>query len=299
MKFAITGATGFIGKHLISSLVNRGYAVVAIDLPTKLSTVDDYIDNLKVSGYSFGRHNSTLIELRPCDLLGQYEPKRLIEGSDILVHLAGLSNPRQASLNPNLAERVNVDITRRLTETGAPILFASTYLLYKPRNQEFKPNEDTPIGENLPAYERTKLEAEKLIMTSKDYVICRLTNNYGNGQSSGFLVPDAISKIKNAEGPVEIFNPETVRDFIFVGDTINGLIAIIESCQRGVFNIGSGESHTIKEMYDTIGNQLGNKVGYVAQSAEKTFLVADISRLRPIGWNPKTSIEAGIELALR
>ena len=119
MKYAITGASGFIGRHTAASFINNGYSVALIDVPQRLlTTPQEFVLGLGTLGYKLEKTATDLVNLRPCNLLGNYNIDELLEGFDVVVHLAGLSNPRQARDNPQMASRVNSGITQRLLESG-------------------------------------------------------------------------------------------------------------------------------------------------------------------------------------
>lgn len=299
-KYAVTGAAGFIGKHVVVALVNRGYNVVLIDVPDRIRTREEFIDELQRTGYKLKQSEHSLIELRPRDLSDDFDSEEVLEGCDAVVHLAGLSNPREANQKPDIARRINVDITKRLLNAERYFVLASSYLLYRPRGVSFQASEETPIGNDLPPYEQSKLLAEKAVSAGGNNLICRFANNYGPGQANGFLVPDAIQRIKISQRPVEIFNPESVRDFVFAQDTASGLVTLVEDSYVGVFNIGSGEGRTVQQVYDMIKKRLGKPtLEFVVISDEKTFLVADIGKIKQVGWQPQISLENGIERTLR
>ena len=302
MKYAITGAAGFIGRHAVASFIQMGYRVVLIDVPQRLPTAaEEFVDGLGSLGYKLGRNSCDLVESRPCNLLGDYNVGKLLEGCDVVVHLAGLSNPREAIDNPQMATRVNSGITQRLLDSGRRFVLASTYLLYRPRTAEFRPSEKTPIDDNdLHPYEKSKLEAERLVSSHRDYLILRFANNYGPGQAAGFLVPDVIQRIKDSQDSIKIYGPDSVRDLIFVQDTVSALIYLISGGYTGIFNIGTGKGHSIRHVNEVIGRQLGKgSLEFQIENDEKTFLVADITKIQEIGWQSSTSLEQGIEITLR
>lgn len=299
-KYAITGAAGFIGRHVAVAFINRGYKVVLIDVPHRLRTREEFVGELSNIGYGLKRAEIGLMELRPRNLSDGQDTEEVLDGCDAVVHLAGLSNPRKANQEPDIARRINVDITIRLLNAGRYFVLASSYLLYKPRETPFKANEETPVEADLPPYEQSKFLAERAVSELGNNLVCRFANNYGPGQAHGFLVPDATQRIMSSQGQVEIFDPESVRDFIFVRDTAAGLATLVEKNCAGVFNIGSGEGHTIRQVYDIIKNRLGRPaLEYLEKSNTIRFLVADVGKIKRAGWQPSISLEEGIERTLR
>ncbi len=298
MKYAITGAAGFIGRHIVAECTRRGYKTVLIDLPGRLTAVERYLEELVPLGYEFGHSTHDLLEVRACDLLEAYNPEELLDGCDIAIHLAGMSNPRQAAQDPDMAKRINVGITERLL-TGRRFVLASTQLIYGIRPVPFKASEDTPASDNLQAYEQSKLEAEKAVANQENHLICRFANNYGPGQDLGFLVPDVIQRVKDSKDSLGVYNPRATRDFIFVGDTVSGLFHLIEGGQKGIYNIGTGNGTSVGEVYDCIARQLGRDFRYSIISDEESFLVLDTRKINSLGWEPRIPLEEGIRLIVK
>ena len=90
-SYAITGAAGFIGRHTIAALIQNGQKVIAIDVPGKLITPDGFVEDLTRLGYNFGASTvSDLITVRPCDLLHDFQPDEVLDGSDVVIHYAGI-----------------------------------------------------------------------------------------------------------------------------------------------------------------------------------------------------------------
>jgi nucleoside-diphosphate-sugar epimerase len=130
-------------------------------------------------------------------------------------------------------------------------------------------------------------------------VIIRPFNVYGPGQSTQFLIPMIIEKV-NLRKEIEVKDLNPKRDFIFVEDLVNAIIASIKlDTGFHIFNIGSGLSYSVAEIIEHIqrieGTSLSVKSFAETRPGEILETKADISKAKKIlGWSPKWSIESGI-----
>lgn len=234
-KIIVTGSSGFVGKHVVSSLKESGLQVVEVD-------------------YNNG-HDLT----NPACL-------NFVSDFDYIVHLASRSFVPESFQNPFIFYRDNYLMTLNVLEAArkaeAQVIFFSSYL--------YGPPEYLPIDENHPLaphnpYAQTKLICEKLCEGYNrdfglDIVVFRPFNIYGKGQNESFLIPCIVKQA--VLGTIKLKDPRPKRDFIHVLDVVSAVKKVIELQLKGylVFNLGSGKSYAINEVTKLISEAIGKEL---------------------------------------
>ena len=274
MRLLITGSDGFIGNRLIKEFddvkgvdVNKGYDITNID---------------------------TIISL------GDF---------DCVVHLAAIANIAFSVKNPKQTYKVNVDGTKNVLEMCRKndirkIVFPSTAYRYgKPKY--------VPIDENHSVrpsspYAKSKIMCEKLIQEYSDnygikYVILVLFNVFAENGNKEMVIPFIINQIKEDRNVV-VKNLDSKRDFIYISDVVDAFKKAITFGENDVFNIGSGKSHSVKEIIQILiqisGKNLSFKSRNIINKDNPNEVYADISKAKSVlGWKPKVGIKEGLGLA--
>jgi nucleoside-diphosphate-sugar epimerase len=274
MKSVVTGY-GFIGRHLVDALTRRGDEVVVIEkrdvqLPKGAIRAD----------------------------------ARYIEGPivcDNVFHLAGLTNYAYCEANPLECIEANVmstmNVIRKVRPTGKFVL-ASSAAVYIPNDMPLRENH--PIGPRS-VYGASKRAAEILVEAGCDrFLIARFFNVYGPGQSLSFIVPQLVHQA-GEEGRITIRNRDTYRDYIYIADAVEALLAGTDAKSNMVMNIGTGQRTSTGELAETIASLLGNiqvVSGKTYDSYSPRALCAEISRARALGWEPKFSLREGVRATI-
>ena len=278
MHIVLTGGSGFVGKKLTNLLESNGYTITNLDLDL---------------GYDISNW-STVSE---------------IDGFDILIHLAARSYVPESYQRPREYYNTNVIGTLNALElcriNNAKMIFTSSYVYGIPSSIPI--NETHPLAAVNP-YAETKLCGESLCKAySRDFkipsLILRPSNIYGPEQTGDFLIPTIIKQIES--GTIHLKDARPKRDFIFIDDLVKAYLAIIQSSlgETEVFNIGSGESHSVMDVAQTINKLCGNslKIEY-ADSDRKIEIMEtryDISKIKKLtGWYPETNLETGLKTIL-
>lgn len=173
------------------------------------------------------------------------------------------------------------------------IIYASTLLLYP--DSPHKQDEDSLL-KPINNYEKSKLKEEQLLQSyakthNTKLCIVRLTNVYGNVKNRG-IVQKIFTAILNNEQLTINGSGNQLRDYTFIEDVINPLQHLILSSQNKsveIFNICSGEAHTLNEVISIIEEITGKKLKRVKGEAikEKTMIIGDntkivrLSRIKP------------------
>lgn len=271
----VTGATGFVGKRLVSRLTNLGYQVVPISRKLGLDICS----------------KETLENIGPFDYMIHLAARTFVPDS--------YSDIEKFFLTNVLGTLNCLELCRN---SAASMSFASSYV--------YGPPAYLPIDELHPVnpwnpYAVTKIMAEDLCkMYSQEFdvptSIFRIFNIYGPGQKSEFLIPKIIEGINRGSLVLETSTPS--RDFVFVDDAIEALLIPLKQQIPGneIFNVGSGESYSVDEVVRKVVENSGKsiKLRYLERErrAEIPDVIADISRLSKFGWKPKTSLDEGLIL---
>lgn len=282
----VTGGAGFLGSHLVDRLTELGARVRVLD-------------NLSAANATRNGH----AEFIRVDVLDADQVAAAVRGSDVVFHLAAISNPRACNANPGLAFDVNVAGTKRVLEAarGARrVVFLSSAAVYGDPVR-------LPIDESHPlngqdVYALSKLAAEQVCRmyarAGLPVTIIRNFNTFGPRQSPEFLIPQVITQAVQT-GRVEIWNREPVRDYLYVDNLVDALRAVVESeaTVGEVLNVGSGVGTRTGDLAERLSLLLG--VPFTCLDKPVTGsreLVADTQKLRRLaGWQPIVPFEVGLE----
>jgi UDP-glucose 4-epimerase len=248
-KAVVLGAGGFIGVHLVNELTAQGYDVVCFDL----KSAPDWPDSaIKIQG-DFHKP--------PLELLDQMD-------NAIVFHLISVTRPSMDT--ERIADAINQDLvaTVQCLESTKQknirwVFVSSGGTIYGDAGTE-PITEDTPPNP-ICSYGLIKLTLENYFslyrrLCGTDYVVVRPSNPYGPGQDplrGQGLIPCLIYKALQNE-PVEIWGDGTVvRDYIYISDTIDGIIAAATRGHSGeIYNIGTGIGHSINQLIDLMKHEL-------------------------------------------
>lgn len=305
MKILITGGAGFIGSHLAKKLVERGDEIVIIDNFNSVS-YDPKIkhDRLKIllknTPYRFYRG-----DIRNQKLLNKIFQK---EKFDKIVHLAALAGVRHSLKNPGLYEEVNIKGTINLLDLAVKykiknFVYASSSSVYGNNKKQPFPESDS-VDLPISPYAASK-KADELFAHVYSHIYGLRTTGlrfftvygpWGRPDMALFLFTDAIVNNK----PIKVFNyGKMSRNFTYVDDIISGTITILDAnLQYEIMNIGGDREDSLLKFIEVIEKNLGKKAKkkmLPIQPGDVPSTVADIRKLRKIGWKPTTRIEEGIK----
>ncbi|MCM2266186.1 MAG: SDR family NAD(P)-dependent oxidoreductase [Elusimicrobiales bacterium] len=302
-KVFITGGSGFIGSHLTERLVTSGAKVTALLEYTPYNDLG-CLRHLPKSVLSH-------IELAPGDLRDPEMIKKLLRGKDVVFHLGALVGIPYSYVNPREVFEVNATGTLNLLlaarDAGASkVVTTSTSEVYG--TALYTPiDEDHPLQAQSP-YSASKIAADKVAEAfHKTYGVpvatLRPFNTYGPRQSDRAIIPTIIIQaLRKKQITLGSLTPR--RDMNYVLDTVDGFIKTAESPKAigQAINIGTGRDISVGELAAAILKVTGKKARIVTTSARKRpkgsevmQLLCDNSRAKElIGWEPKTSLEAGL-----
>ena len=288
-KVIVTGASGFIGKHTLNTLIQKDFEVHAVSSQLQPQT------NGVVKWYQ--------VNLLDANQTKEFFSK--IQATHLL-HFAWYAVPGkywQAEEN-FLWVQSSLELLRSFYQQGGKrAVMAGTCAEYDWRYgycSEFV----TPRQPNTP-YGICKQALQEMVKSYSD--INQLSSSwgsiffpYGTYEHPNRLVSSVI--ISLFQGKVaQCSHGNQIRDFIYVQDVADAFVALLESDVTGVVNVGSGKPLSIKDVVYKIADKIGRrdliKLGAIASNPiEPALLVADISRLsNEVGWQPQFNLDQGLD----
>jgi UDP-glucose 4-epimerase len=290
-KAVVTGGAGFIGSHIVDELLKRGHEV-------------HVIDNF-VAGKSEDRINpkATYHEL---DVRERTKIAPIIEGADVVFHLAALPRVQFSIDNPEESHDVNINgtlnvlLAARDGKVGKVVYSASSSAygdqLVLPLSEEMLPQPKSPYA--LQKYVGEHYCRIFSAIFGLPTVSLRYFNAYGKRADPNGPYAQAIIKFLNfrKQGmPLTVTGDgEQTRDSVHVSDIVRANMLAYEKDTVGqgeVINIGSGRNASVNE----VARLIGGEVVYIAPRIEPHDTLADITRAKELlGWEPTVSLEEGI-----
>lgn len=285
MKVVILGAAGFVGRNLLAGLHDTDLTISSADIADMNSNVT---------------HNRV-------DITNLDSVKRVIEGTDVVVHLA--VHQLMASFkdilmnaNVNIMGTLNILEAARLTNVKK-LIFTSASSIVGTINR-------SPVDEKHPCipktpYGVTKLAAEHYLrlyqeLYNLDYLTFRFFNIYGPYQAEG-LIPLLYKKLTSNQ-PIDVFGGgNQIRDYVFIKDIVPFFYKAIkeDSIRNMVVNLGTGAGRSVLEVVNIASKILGIKptINFKPRrDGEIDDYVADVDRLKLLfGTVPSTTLEEGLQ----
>ena len=304
-KVLITGAGGFIGSHLVEELVNHKCKVRALvhynsqnrygNLETLPKTIKDKIEI--ISG----------------DVTDILNAKKAVEGCEVVFHLAALISIPYSYYSP--FSYVHTNILGTLNIMQACLENKTMKVIHTSTSEAYGTAIYTPIDEDHPLqgqspYSASKIGADKIVESycrsfGLPVATIRPFNTFGPRQSARAIIPTIITQILSGKKSIRLGSINTVRDFNYVKDTVNGFIKIAESEKSvgQVINIGSGTGISIKNLVKIINSIMGSKVlisfdknRIRPEKSEVMKLICDNRKAAKLaGWKPEYDLTAGLK----
>src|SRR5260370_22687787 len=300
-RVLVTGGAGFIGSHLVESLLDRGAHVLVVD--------DFRLGRLEHLENRGRRSHLTVIDgdirsaedLRP---VADFAP-------DTVFTMAALHFIPYCNAHPQEALEVNVlglDAVIRAVRTAAlrASVFPSSGALYGfgddpwPETAPARPDEIYGISKWMGGQIMGRFHADRPGVRS---AVARLFNTYGPRETNPHVLPEVMRALGGGK-TIDLGNLWPQRDLIFVTDTAAALVAAAQG-EPGleVFNVGTGTGTTIEDVMETIGDITGRPVD-VRQVPERMrdgdgHLISDPQKLmQASGWKPQYDLAAGLRQLL-
>ena len=293
MRCLVTGASGFLGSHLVRELLEKGHSVSVLLRPdSNVWRLHESIARVRVIPGSMQDLSGLALEL-------EREPV------DVAFHLAwaGVTAEHRNSTEPairNLSGTLN--LWEVLHKAGCKTFIGAG------SQAEYGPS-STALHETTPAAPQTVYGASKLSLGILLQQLCatvgmrfawlRLLSAYGPADDARHMVPSLVSALLRREKPA-LTAGEQVWDYLFVTDAAAAFCAVMESHASGVFNLCSGQTCILRDFItvirDCIDPTLSLGFGELPYRTDQVMhLEANISRLHEAtGWSPKINLAEGI-----
>lgn len=296
-RVLVTGGLGFIGRHLVRALLERGASVVVFDREGRRADALADPDRVAV----------VRGDLRTADLAPA------MEGCTAVVHLAANADVRAGEERPVEMFQDNVLATARLLDAMASagvmrLGFASTSTVYGEPSVVPTPEAYEPLAP-VSVYGASKLAGEGLIHGFASNHPCtavmwRFANVVGPGGRG--VVRDFVDKLRASPTELEIHGraPGTKKSYVHVEDAVDGMIRSWSAVDRGVepFNVGSEDAITVREVAELVCGALGLRevrfrwtggVDGGGWRGDVRAMALAVDKLTAAGWRPRhTSAEA-------
>jgi UDP-glucuronate 4-epimerase len=303
MKILVTGGAGFIGSHLVEALLTRQNHISVID------DFNDFYDPL-IKERNLERIR-TRIDIQRLDIRNKKAVTAVVsaEKPDAIIHLAARAGVRPSVQDPELYLDTNVKGTFHLLEAAKAagtqrFIFASSSSVYG-ASAEIPFHENQVLTQTLSPYAATKLAGEHLC-SNYSYlyglrVVClRFFTVYGPRQRPDLAI-HKFTKSIHSEKPIDVYGDGTARrDFTYIDDIIQGILASLEYDQTSfeVFNLGESDTVEVRQMITEIEMALGRSaiINFLPPvPGDMPLTYADISKARKLlGYLPQTRIREGV-----
>lgn len=306
MKYFITGGAGFIGSHLVDRLIGEGHEVTGFD-------------NLSVGKKDFIRHHFSnhRFHFIEGDILDLGLLKKSMEESDVVVHLASISDIRrgikETKLDLEQGTLGTYNVLEAMRQNGIKkILFSSSNVVYGEATLLPTPENYGPLIP-ISLYAAAKLAAEALITAfchnfNFQSWIYRFGNIVGGRATHGILY-DFLHKLRKNPKELEVLGDgQQSKPYLEISDCVKALLFGLEKGRGSVniFNLGTEGATSVKTIVKIILEEMGLKDVQIKYSGGKRGWPGDIptvrldsSKLQQLGWRPKYSSEEALRTAFQ
>jgi dTDP-glucose 4,6-dehydratase len=298
VRYAISGAAGFIGSHLCERLLDEGHDVVVLD-----NLITGYRENI---AHLQGRDGFEFVEQDVC------QPLQISGKIDRVFHLASLASPVEYLEHPIETLESGSTGTRNMLELarahGARFLVTSTSECYgdpleHPQRETYWGNVN-PVGLRS-CYDESKRYAEAVTMAYHRVHgvrtnIARIFNTYGPRMAlnDGRVVPAFIDQALRGADLTVFGDGSQTRSFCYVSDMVAGLLRLSESDERYPVNLGNPVEMTILDFAERIRARFDPSLKIQFRplpSDDPKLRRPDIAKAKQVlGWEPKVSLDEGL-----
>jgi UDP-glucose 4-epimerase len=311
-KVLVTGGAGFIGSHLVDSLIGRGIEVRVVDNLSSgdLKNIEPWLDDSR-------------FEFFQGDLKDASTASRSIDGVEAVFHLAANPEVRVAEVDPsihlheNLLATFNVLEAMRKTGTAGVMAFFSSSTVYGEPKKIPTPEDYAPLVP-ISVYGASKLGCEALISSychtfGMRGLVFRLANIVGGRSGHGVIV-DFIRKLRKNPMELEILGDGSQsKSYLYVEDLAEAVFVALEGFLKGgkfdLYNVGSLDRVNVRRIGEMVCNEMGLedvKLRFTGgvdggrgwMGDVKTMLIST-TKLLDLGWRPKFNSEEAVKQGCR
>ena len=269
MRIVVTGASGFLGKHVAQYLRDSEADVLAVSRRA-------YDGCLQVQDYT-------------------HAPE-----GDVLIHLAQDSDRSRVNESGEAAAReADMVMHSLLNRKYDRVVYASSATLYGDGNPGLRKPTDPIMEED--EYARLKRQSEIAVMGSGHGVVARLSNLYGVGMSTNNVLWTILRQIPG-QGALRVMDDTPVRDFLWVKDAAAAISRMAMGKISGIFNVGSGVGTSIRQLANLCLEEAGETqrpVIAMHRSNRRSSLVLDLREtMVNWDWKPVVTLRDGVKCLL-
>jgi UDP-glucuronate 4-epimerase len=303
MHFLVTGGAGFIGSHLVESLLGDGHEVTVFD------DFNDYYDP-EVKRGNVAAFLSP-VEVVEGDIRDSVLVERTFAGNkfDCVVHLAARAGVRPSISDPKLYFTTNIDGSFNLLDACRHhgvnhFVFASSSSVYG-INKKVPFAESDPIERTISPYAATKLACEQICsnyshLFGMRMVCLRFFTVFGPRQRPDLAISKFTHLLLEGNAIERYGDGSSARDYTYIDDIIQGVRASIDydGSPFEIFNLGGSQTTTLSELIEIIQDELGVTAEVIVKPDQpgdvpRTFADVDKAK-RLLGYEPKTGPRDGI-----
>ncbi len=300
----VTGGAGYIGSHTVHELIGHNYNVIVFDTLEK-GHKDFLPNNVKLFEGDVGNRE---------DLNKVFSSNKI----DVVIHFAGYIEAGESMVNPlkyfhnNSANGIN--LIKAMHDNGIKnIIFSSTAAVYgNPKNIPITEEHETnPVNH----YGMSKLILEKTLEASKVQGINSIFLRYFNAAGAGYnigekhnpethLIPIILEAASGKRDHIKLFGTDyptqdgtCIRDYIHVLDLASAHVKALKQLEKGksgVYNLGTGRGHSVKEIIDICKKISGKNIKVINEKrreGDPPILVASsLKAQKELNWKPKYNI---------
>src|SRR5215470_9480579 len=305
-RFLVTGGAGFIGSHLVDRLLAQNPAKVVV-----IDNFDEFYDPQTKRANIAGHVKNQAYRLVEADIRDYSALKQIFSDQhfDAIIHLAAKAGVRPSVSDPRAYTEVNINGTMNLLDLAErngvrKFIFGSSSSVYGPEaTLPFR--EDAALAPISP-YAATKASGEMLAHTYSHLygmqVVClRFFTVYGARQRPDLAI-HKFARMITSRSPIPVYGDGSAeRDFTYIDDILQGVMAAIEyeTTPFEIINLGESQTVTVNRMIELLEEALGRKAiieRCPPQPGDLPLTHADITKARKLlGYQPTTPIEPGIK----
>ncbi|WP_036505875.1 GDP-mannose 4,6-dehydratase [Nocardioides sp. URHA0020] len=305
----VTGSDGFIGSHVVETLLGLGARVTAFALYNSFGSLG-WLDSSDVfaAAVESGQAEFVLGDIRDAEHVSA-----AVEGVDVVLHLAALIAIPYSYVAPR--SYVDTNITGTLNVLEAVRRHRTPRLVHTSTSEVYGTPQTVPITEEhalrgQSPYSATKIAADKLaesyaLSFDTPVTILRPFNTFGPRQSARAVIPTVLAQLLAGAEELRLGSITPQRDFTFVTDTALGFAraAVAEVAPGTTVQLGTGRTVSIGEVVDIARRITGSSAEVVVEDervrptgSEVEILLSDPSLAKElIGWTPQVDLETGLQ----
>ena len=304
----ITGGTGFAGSHLVEYLLELGFTNVHV---TTYAAKNSFVEQLLPASQV---HQLNLTDLAATlSLFQQLQPQQIYHLAAFASVGTSYDKAVQTMSNNSLLQWSVLEALRLSCPTARLLAVGSAqeYDFFQIKGEQTI-DEQTPLGPINP-YGVSKVDQDLLALSyaysyDLDIVRVRPFNHTGERQTREFAIPEFARQIvaieKGEQSELQVGNLSVVRDMSDVKDVVKAYVSVMKKGnKREVYNIGSGQGHSMQEILELLISQASIPV-HVVQDASRLrpldvpYVVANIDKITALGWQPQISLTATVARVL-